>query len=238
MKKMKSNLDERQELTLLQIEHNGCWLAFWGLLLVLSVQLLLGNNSIGALAGEWAVFMCLALYLMIACIRNGIWDRKWKPNFKTNLLFSSIGALSAGIIWAAVSYRNYHRLAGSLADEGPRAALPRLRGGRPLELGRRAGRQPPGVDGAVAVELENQRLQGRRRRAVFAADAGDAVEEDRPVAASRQLPRLHRRRGADPDRPDFGGDRVGAGAAHRRRQGGQGGDLAQASSQLTSPCTV
>lgn len=115
MKKTKSNLDERQELTLLQIEHNGCWLAFWGLLLVLSVQLILGNSSIGALAGEWAVFMCLALYLMIACIRNGIWDRKWKPNFKTNLLFSSIGALSAGIIWAAVSYRNYHRLAGSLA---------------------------------------------------------------------------------------------------------------------------
>lgn len=87
MKKTKSNLDERQELTLLQIEHNGCWLAFWGLLLALSVQLILGNNSIGALAGEWAVFMFLALYLMIACIRNGIWDRKWKPNFKTNLLF-------------------------------------------------------------------------------------------------------------------------------------------------------
>ena len=30
--KKNSNLDERQEQTLLRIEHNGCWLAFWGLL--------------------------------------------------------------------------------------------------------------------------------------------------------------------------------------------------------------
>ena len=28
----KSNLDEMQEQELLKIEHNGCWLAFWGLL--------------------------------------------------------------------------------------------------------------------------------------------------------------------------------------------------------------
>ena len=27
--KKKSNLDEMQELELLKIEHNGCWLAFW-----------------------------------------------------------------------------------------------------------------------------------------------------------------------------------------------------------------
>ena len=31
MKKTKSNLDELQELKLLKIEHNGCWLAFWGI---------------------------------------------------------------------------------------------------------------------------------------------------------------------------------------------------------------
>ena len=31
IRKMKSNLDERQELKLLKIEHNGCWIAFWGI---------------------------------------------------------------------------------------------------------------------------------------------------------------------------------------------------------------
>lgn len=30
MTKSKTNLDERQELKLLKIEHNGCLLAFWG----------------------------------------------------------------------------------------------------------------------------------------------------------------------------------------------------------------
>ena len=38
IRKMKSNLDERQELKLLKIEHNGCWIAFWGLLIVMLIQ--------------------------------------------------------------------------------------------------------------------------------------------------------------------------------------------------------
>ena len=38
MKKKKNNLDEMQEQKLLKIEHNGCWLAFWGLFIVLIAQ--------------------------------------------------------------------------------------------------------------------------------------------------------------------------------------------------------
>ena len=37
-KRNKSNLDERQEQRLLRIERNGCWLAFWGLLVAMGVQ--------------------------------------------------------------------------------------------------------------------------------------------------------------------------------------------------------
>ena len=115
IRKMKSNLDERQELKLLKIEHNGCWIAFWGLLIVMAIQMIVGNDSIKNLAGEWAVFMSLAFYLWVACIRNGIWDRRLKPNFKTNVIVSSIAAVLAGIIWFSVSYRNYHKLIGSIA---------------------------------------------------------------------------------------------------------------------------
>ena len=43
-KNKKSNLDEMQELELLKIEHNGCWLAFWLLLASLIVQ----NIAFGA----------------------------------------------------------------------------------------------------------------------------------------------------------------------------------------------
>ena len=80
IRKMKSNLDERQELKLLKIEHNGCWIAFWGLLIVMAIQMIVGNDSIKNLAGEGAVLMSLAFYLLVACIRNGIWDRRLKPN--------------------------------------------------------------------------------------------------------------------------------------------------------------
>ncbi|MFR7830590.1 MAG: DUF6773 family protein [Blautia wexlerae] len=55
IRKMKSNLDERQELKLLKIEHNGCWIAFWGLLIVMAIQMIVGNDSIKNLAGEGAV---------------------------------------------------------------------------------------------------------------------------------------------------------------------------------------
>lgn len=115
MKKRKNNLDERQELELLRIEHNGCWLAFWGLLIVMLVQLLAGNDSAQNLVGEWIVFMCLALYLTIACIKNGIWDRKLKPNWKTNVIASMIAAVVTGVIWFVISYKNYHKLVGSIA---------------------------------------------------------------------------------------------------------------------------
>ena len=93
IRKMKSNLDERQELKLLKIEHNGCWIAFWGLLIVMAIQMIVGNDSIKNLAGEGAVLMSLAFYLLVACIRNGIWDRRLKPNFKTNVIVSSIAAV-------------------------------------------------------------------------------------------------------------------------------------------------
>ena len=50
----KSNLDERQEQDLLKIEHNACWLAFWGLLAVLVVEFVVcGANRIEIFAGEW-----------------------------------------------------------------------------------------------------------------------------------------------------------------------------------------
>ena len=107
MKKRKNNLDERQELKLLRIEHNGCWIAFWGLLIAMVVQLIAGIHGPENLAGEWIVFMCLALYLVIDCIKNGIWDRRMKPDFKTNLIASSIAAAVMGVVWFTISYRNY-----------------------------------------------------------------------------------------------------------------------------------
>ena len=93
----KNNLDEMQEQELLKIEHNGCWLAFWGLLAVMAIQMVMGVPGTQML-GEWIVFMVLALYLVIACLRKGIWDRHLKANRKTNLIISLLAGVAAGIV--------------------------------------------------------------------------------------------------------------------------------------------
>ena len=46
MNQPKNNLDERQELKLLKIEHNGCWFAFWGLLIAIAIQLVAGSMEV------------------------------------------------------------------------------------------------------------------------------------------------------------------------------------------------
>ena len=97
MKKLENNLDERQEQALLKIEHNGCWLAFWGLLAALLIQQFAIGGDFKVIVGEWAVFMVLALYLAIACLRAGIWDRRLKANTKTNFVAAVVAGAVVGV---------------------------------------------------------------------------------------------------------------------------------------------
>lgn len=94
----KNNLDEMQEQKLLKIERNGMWFAFWGLLAAILIQMCIGIEAPHQILGEWIVFMLLALYIGVACLRNGIWDRHLKPNAKTNF----VSSLLAGIVVASV----------------------------------------------------------------------------------------------------------------------------------------
>ncbi len=115
MKKKKSNLDEMQEKKLLNIEHNACWIAFWGLFAAIYIQIALGNGGIQHLGGEIVIMIVLSVYICVSCIKNGIWDRKLNPNFTTNLVASLITGLGLGIFWTLVSYHRYHAPIGSLA---------------------------------------------------------------------------------------------------------------------------
>ncbi|MCR5031956.1 MAG: hypothetical protein K6A92_03760 [Lachnospiraceae bacterium] len=101
MKKTNNVLDERQEADLLKIERSGCWLAFWGLLIAIVVQTVIGTTDI---IGEWIVFMCLCLYMVVECLRKGIWARSFKPSAGSNLMFSVIGAVAFGIVTAITAY--------------------------------------------------------------------------------------------------------------------------------------
>ena len=117
MKKSRNNLDERQEQTLLRIEHNGCWLAFWGLAAVIVAQRVFFDFDFRNLAGEYVVFAALALYIAVGCIRQGIWDRRLKPDTSSNLMVSLVAALISGILGFVFTVKRFpDKIAGSLAS--------------------------------------------------------------------------------------------------------------------------
>ena len=105
----KSNLDEMQEQALLKIEHNGCCLAFWGLLAAMGIQMLLKVPG-KAMLGEWIVFMALCVYLLAACLRQGIWDRHLKANPKTNLVVSAVACVAVSIFFGVLFRENASEL--------------------------------------------------------------------------------------------------------------------------------
>lgn len=88
----KNLLDEMQEQKLLKVESRGFWLMWWGLLISMLVQNVMGIPA-ESLTGEWIIFMIASLYSLEECLRNGIWDRHIQANFGANL----VGALVAGI---------------------------------------------------------------------------------------------------------------------------------------------
>ena len=113
MKMRKNNLDEQQERRLLEIESRGFWLAFWGLLIGLAVQSLVMKN-VSMVIGEWIVFMLLALYLGISCMRAGIWDRRLDMSRKTNFIISLIAAICTAAFMFGFTFLRYHKPIGSL----------------------------------------------------------------------------------------------------------------------------
>lgn len=115
--KQKNKLDEMQEQKLLKIEHYGVWLAFWGLLLMIIIQTVAsGGNALLNIAGEFVVFIVLAIYLLAASLKNGIWDRRLAPNLRTNFMISVISGFICGMIIFTVSYINYHNFMVSIGS--------------------------------------------------------------------------------------------------------------------------
>lgn len=107
LKNMKNRLDERQEQTMLKIEHNGFWIAFWGLFASLIIQGFLYGPESKYFAGESVVFTIMSIYITVACIRHGIWDRHLKPDPKTNAFVSLAAAGSVFAIRIFYDLRRY-----------------------------------------------------------------------------------------------------------------------------------
>lgn len=70
---------------------------WWGLLAAIIVQSLVGQTA-KAPIGEWVLFMLASLYMVVECIRNGIWDRHVKPNLCANILGSTVAGIAV-FVW-------------------------------------------------------------------------------------------------------------------------------------------
>lgn len=101
----KYNLDEMQEQKLLKIEGQGAWLVFWCLFSVITIQFCLGT-TLRELAGELLSFIPLAIYITVACIKNGIWTRNTRPTTKTNAVLSFIPMAVIDAVFLLRSYIN------------------------------------------------------------------------------------------------------------------------------------
>lgn len=108
MESGKNYLDERQESKLLGIESRGVWIAFWGLLISIVVQMIVfGPGEFKYVIGEWVVFMVIDLYILHGCMKNNIWSRSLKPDNKTNIVISIIAGIISGVIVAVITIKEF-----------------------------------------------------------------------------------------------------------------------------------
>ena len=86
-----------QERKLLEIEHVGFWMAYWGLFIVMLVQSFIHPGDFRYFGGELIIFMGMCVYIGFRSAINGIWDRHLKMDSKTNLLLSLVAAIFVGL---------------------------------------------------------------------------------------------------------------------------------------------
>lgn len=101
----RDNLDEMQKQTLLKIESCGFWVLWVLLLAALIIESLLGF-TLREMAAEWFIFMLGCAYSVISDLRAGIWDRRFKPNTKTNAVVSVAGG-AAVFVWGLIKSAEY-----------------------------------------------------------------------------------------------------------------------------------
>ena len=101
----RDNLDEMQKQTLLKIESCGFWVLWVLLLAALIIESLLGF-TLREMAAEWFIFMGGCVYSVVCDLRAGIWDRRFKPNTKTNAAVSVVGGVAV-LVWGLIKFAEF-----------------------------------------------------------------------------------------------------------------------------------
>ena len=80
----------------------------YGLMLLLAaliIESLLGFAP-REMAAEWFIFMLGCAYSVISDLRAGIWDRRLKPNTKTNVVVSVAGGVAV-FVWGLIKFAEF-----------------------------------------------------------------------------------------------------------------------------------
>ncbi len=99
MKLFKKKADEREMQEYMRVERVGFWVMFYGVAIVMIVQLVLPDAEPRHLAGELIVLLVGCVVSLVGYIRKGLWSPRFKINVKSNLLFS----LAGGVILAGIA---------------------------------------------------------------------------------------------------------------------------------------
>ncbi len=102
--KMKKVVDEREEMEMMKIEHYMYWFTFWALLVGIFGQLIFMKASFTQVAGEWTVFMLMAVGLLIGELKGGHFDYSSRPGWKSYLLYAVIAAAAGTLLVLANSF--------------------------------------------------------------------------------------------------------------------------------------
>ena len=89
-------LDEMQEQKLLHIEKNSFWFLYGMLFVAVIIQVSMGGRLREA-GAEMICFMAVSVFMVFSCLRQGIWDRRLRADWKTNLKVSCISAFTVAL---------------------------------------------------------------------------------------------------------------------------------------------
>lgn len=109
-------VDERERMEMYRIEHYMFWFAFWALLAAIFGQMIFMKASFVQVAGEWIVFMLMAVGTLLGELKGGHYDYISRPGWKSYLAYSVVGTIAVVFLMLANGIRQgYYRSFGDAA---------------------------------------------------------------------------------------------------------------------------
>lgn len=96
----KKKIDERQQADLNRMMSYGYWIAFYMLLAAIMAEGVFMRRPFREWAVEWIIFMVIAVYEVIGCIKIGVWTQfKQMPGKKDYVRYSLIGGVLCAVVF-------------------------------------------------------------------------------------------------------------------------------------------